>query len=333
MDSAQDHAARERAAEIRATDDRVWDMVGNLVHPAALYVLLQLLIIDRFSNVPPWSTSGPLSALAIGLYVGQFLGAWAVLCTTLLRDMGLRSCGGTLLLLGASATVVLQYLLPIPAEMPTWFALTLPSMQALLGGVVFLLTWLRWRREKKLWEQGSGANKAALLAPLVALFALPQQARADGADVSAASDDFFSWVIWIIVLVPALAVMLLALKKRKSTPQLPHVTDFTWVVEVTDSRLPVIVHAYHAWSIGDRVVESQVQRLDEALRGRARVLWLDLDKNPVTQGQFPTLEARSVAFFREGTLLWQSTGVQDYATMLAELERLKLLPLTAEYAQ
>ncbi len=320
-----DDAARQRAAEIRRTDDSVWDMVGCLVHPAALYVLLQLLILDRFSTVPPWDSSGPLSTPALTLYGAQFLGAWAVFYTTLLRDMGLRSKGGTVLLLSASATVLLQYLLPPPADLPAWVAIFMPGTQALLGVMTFFITWWRWRREKALWEKRSADEHAALSFGAIALL-LPQQARGAGQDVSAASDDFFSWIIWLLVLVPALVVLLLAMKKRKGEPQLPHVSDFTWQVDVVDARLPVLVHAYHAWSIGDRVIESQVLRLQETLRGRAHVLWLDLDKNPTTRGQYPTLEQRSVGFFREGKLLWQSTGVEDAVSILEELERLKLLP-------
>lgn len=310
----------ERARVIRETDDRVWDMVGNLVHPAALYVLLQLLILDRFSTVAPWNAASPLSAPALALYAGQFLGAWAVLYTTFLRDMGLRSRGGTLLLCCAALTVLLQYLLPPATELPPLLAVLLPGAQAALGAAVFLFTWLRWRREKRIHD----AALHTLALPL--LIQQPQP----GADVSAASGDFFSWVIWIIVLVPALFALLLAVKKRKATPTLPHTTDFTWQVDVVESRLPVLIHAYHAWSIGDRVIESQVVLLQERLAGRARVLWLDLDRNPVTCGKHATLEEKSVGFFREGELLWQSTGVQDAGTILAELERRNLIPAAAQ---
>jgi|GEM_PF-5029033 thioredoxin 1 len=306
----------ERRAEIRATDDRVWDMVGNLLHPTAIYVLLQLVIWDHLSTASLFREHGPLSPMMLAIYAAQFLGAWAVFYTTLLRDMGKPSRGGTVLLLAAVATVLAQVLLPPAEELPQWALLGMGGLQFLLAVIVFLLTWLRWRREKRAFEQSTPVGTW-----LVPLAMLPQQARGAGEAASAATDDFFVWLIWILVLVPSAIVALLALKKRKAQPELPHTSDFSWQADVVQSGLPVIIHAYHAWSVGDRVIEAQVLKLAATLRGRARVFWLDLDRNPVTVGQFATLEEKSVALFIDGKLRWQCQGVHDDQTILAEIAR------------
>ncbi len=318
MSTEQDPSDAERRTEIRTTDDRVWDMVGNLLHPTALYVVLQLVILDHVSEVNPFRGQGPLSPLMLGCYATQFLGAWAVFYTTLLRDMKKPSRGGTLLLLGAVVAVLLQLVLPQAEALPAWVIWLLAGSQSLLALVIFPLTFLRWRKEKRAFERASLSPMLGLFAPLALL---PQQAQGGGEAASAATDDFFVWMIWLLVLVPSVIVTLLALKKRKSTPELPHTSDFAWQADVLQSGLPVIIHAYHAWSVGDRVIENQVVKLAESVRGRARVFWLDLDRNPVTVGQHATLEEKSVALFINGELRWQCQGVHDHATIKAEIER------------
>lgn len=318
MSTEQERSDAERRTEIRTTDDRVWDMVGNLLHPTALYVVLQLVILDHVSDVAPFRGQGPLSPIMLACYATQFLGAWAVFYTTLLRDMRKRSRGGTVLLLGAVLAVLFQLVLPAAESLPALVIWLFPGSQAALALVIFPLTFFRWRKEKQAFERASLTPLSGLLLPLSLL---PQQARGGGESASAATDDFFVWMIWLLVLVPSVIVTLLALKKRKSTPALPHTSDFTWAADVLQSGLPVIIHAYHAWSVGDRVIENQVVKLAESVRGRARVFWLDLDRNPVTVGQHATLEEKSVALFIDGQLRWQCQGVHDHATIKAEIER------------
>ena len=124
----------------------------------------------------------------------------------------------------------------------------------------------------------------------------------------------------LLVIIPLLIVILLAASKRKSKPELPHADDLSWDVDVTESDVPVIVHAYQSWSIGDRVIEAQVEKLGELADDRAKTLWLDIDKCPGVVDRFPTLEEKCVALFRKGRLVWQSQGVQDHQSMWREIE-------------
>ena len=89
----------------------VWDMVLNLVHPAFLYVLLQLLLLDHLSDTSALREFHPVHPVSLLIHLLQFLGAWAVFYTVLLRDMGHVSPEGTILLLAALAAVVLQWIL------------------------------------------------------------------------------------------------------------------------------------------------------------------------------------------------------------------------------
>ncbi len=311
------------------TNHRIWDMVLNLVHPAALYVLFQLLMMDHLGKAPHLAALGPLEPISLGIYLLQFLGAWAVFYTVLLRDMGFGSPFGTILLLAALAGLLGQYFVfPDPrlaAPLPINLYL---GGQLGLAAVLWPLTWRLWHRRRREWE----SREAATTSPhpptnLAIVWLSPTLVEAADPGASAANAWFYDTWIWIAVLVPTVLAILLAGMKKKRAPVLPHLTDSSFDPEVLESEVPVVVHAYHSWSIGDRVIENQVLRLAAATQGRLRPYWLDLDKCPDTVARFPTLQEKSVALFCRGKLVWQSLGVQDHLTILREID--PFLPKTA----
>ena len=128
-------------------------MALNLVHPALLYVLFQLLILDHLRHAPAFLGRSPVDPVTLGVYGAQFLGAWTVFYTTLLRDMGLRSTWGTVLLLTSLVAVVSQYFLfPEPARTepaPVWWFL---GVQIVLSCTGWVVTMIHWRQGKRAWE-------------------------------------------------------------------------------------------------------------------------------------------------------------------------------------
>ena len=135
---------------------RVWDLALNLVHPALFYVVFQLVILDHFGRSPALAGKGPFEPSSLGLYTMQFLGAWTVFYTTLLRDMGYRSPWGTILLLSAFASVIAQYfVIPSPSGASASAAWALLGIQMALAGAGWSLTMLRWTRLKRGWLEES----------------------------------------------------------------------------------------------------------------------------------------------------------------------------------
>jgi len=133
----------------------VWDMVLNLVHPAFLYVLAQLIILSHFSDAPALRDRHPTDPLMLLIHVLQFMGAWAVFYTALLRDMGLKSPEGTLLLLTAFASVGLQWIFfPEPATSSVSGVWIFLGIQGLLAGVLWTVIFRRWRRLKAATVEG-----------------------------------------------------------------------------------------------------------------------------------------------------------------------------------
>ena len=146
----------ERVREVREKDNRVWDMVLHQIHPTFIYVLLQLVILSHLGRSAAIDAFGPLHPLSLAVYGMQFLGAWAVFYTTLLRDMQLQAPEGTLLLLWALAGAALQYLVvPNPSRADDGLVWTYLGIETLPGGVLWITTMRRWRRARRRQERGT----------------------------------------------------------------------------------------------------------------------------------------------------------------------------------
>jgi len=157
--------------------------------------------------------------------------------------------------------------------------------------------------------------------PFSALVLLQQfDPEAGAREKSQGTEWFFDVWLWVLIIVPTLVVILLAASRRKRTPAPPEVLAGNWDEEVIESPLPVVVHVFSKWSVGDRVIEKQVEQLGEKAGGRLKVLWLDIERNSALLEVYPTLEKQSVALFLKGRLLWQSLGVQGHEQMLEEIE-------------
>jgi hypothetical protein len=142
-----------RPETLAEANSRIWDLALNLVHPAGIYVLLQLVIHDHMGKTPPLVGRGPLEGLSLLLYVFQFLGAWTVLYTTLLRDMGYRSSWGTILLIGSVVGVVMQYVLfPDPWDAGPAAVRIFLWVNMCLAGLGWTLTAVLWRRLKRAYR-------------------------------------------------------------------------------------------------------------------------------------------------------------------------------------
>jgi len=151
-----------RPEAVKEFNSRVWDLTLNLVHPAGLYVLLQMVIGDHMGKTPAFAGVELLHPQSLAIYAAQFLGAWTVFYTTLLRDMGYRSSWGTVLLLAALAGAATQYLIfPQPAQATdatTWAFLATQMGLAVVG---WPLTMRRWRRLRRRHQSGTEHERAS----------------------------------------------------------------------------------------------------------------------------------------------------------------------------
>ncbi len=132
-------------------------------------------------------------------------------------------------------------------------------------------------------------------------------------------EDFLGWQTVLLCVIPCIVVLILAKTRKQKEPELPHVDDSSFEDEVLRSELPVLVHFYRTWSIGDRVMINQARRLAERNGPRLKVVWLDVDKSPETVARFPHVETPAFLFFHDGRCLFHGEGVVDEADVDREM--------------
>lgn len=139
-----DESNLRNSQEVEDYNDQVWDMVLYQVHPVMIFVVLQVILVSQFQLHPEFAK------LSIWVYLSQFLGAWAVLYATFLRQMGFRSY--TVLGLVASSALALAYVFFGAGEVLNWSPEQMRSfwIAAELPGILaFLWVLPRWWRLKR----------------------------------------------------------------------------------------------------------------------------------------------------------------------------------------
>jgi thioredoxin 1 len=140
-----------------------------------------------------------------------------------------------------------------------------------------------------------------------------QQSPVDGQNA------FFGLPLILWTILPILLAIFLARRRSKKKPEPPHVDDRSFDELVLRSDLPVLVHFYRSWSIGDRVMVNTGQNLAVRNAANARTFWLDVDANPETVARFPNLETPAFVFFADGKRIFHAEGVVDEADVQREM--------------
>lgn len=100
------------------------------------------------------------------------------------------------------------------------------------------------------------------------------------------------------------------------------VTDANFKNEVLDDKTqPVLVDFWAAWCGPCRIQGPIVDGVAKAYLGKAKILSLDVDANPLTAQQFGILSIPTVILFKSGKVAWQGIGVQQKAVLERELNK------------
>jgi len=135
--------------EVRELNRRVWDQVLNLVHPAAIYVCLQIAVSCHLWQSPLLSGARGYGLLYYGMFLAQYLGAWGTFYSTLLRDAGIRSYAALVLVAGSALGLAGQFwLFPNPRLLTQGWLLGLSAWHVVPALLCWAWTFLVWRRTK-----------------------------------------------------------------------------------------------------------------------------------------------------------------------------------------
>src|SRR5690606_18871236 len=98
------------------------------------------------------------------------------------------------------------------------------------------------------------------------------------------------------------------------------VTDASFADEVLASDLPVLVDLWAEWCPPCHRLAPLLDELAAEYAGRARLVTVDVDANPVTTRAYGVLAMPTLSLFRGGEVIAQVVGAQPKAKLRAQLD-------------
>lgn len=93
------------------------------------------------------------------------------------------------------------------------------------------------------------------------------------------------------------------------------VTDQNFAQEVLDAKGVTIVDFWAPWCMPCRVLGPIIDRLAGFYTGRAKVVKVNVDQNPVTAGKYQIMAIPTVILFKDGKELHRVPGVLPEAAL------------------
>jgi len=89
--------------------------------------------------------------------------------------------------------------------------------------------------------------------------------------------------------------------------------------ELIGTSTPVLVDFYATWCGPCQTLSPVVQEAAQELKGKLKVIKVDVDKNPGAARQFQIRGVPTLILFKEGKVLWRKAGLMTKRELLASL--------------
>jgi thioredoxin 1 len=99
-----------------------------------------------------------------------------------------------------------------------------------------------------------------------------------------------------------------------------NVTDGTFATEVLGSDLPVLVEFWAEWCPPCHRLAPVLEELATEYAGRARIVKLNVDDNPVTARAYGVMSVPTLSVFRDGEVVSQVVGALPRSRLCAQLD-------------
>jgi thioredoxin 1 len=84
---------------------------------------------------------------------------------------------------------------------------------------------------------------------------------------------------------------------------------------------PVLVDFYAAWCAPCKMMTPIIEEVGRELQGDARVLKIDVDKNPAVADQYLVLAVPTFILFKNGRIVWRNVGAIDKASLMTHIRQ------------
>lgn len=83
----------------------------------------------------------------------------------------------------------------------------------------------------------------------------------------------------------------------------------------------MLVDFYAAWCGPCRAMAPAIEAIGKEVQGSARVLKIDIDKNPAVAAKYQIQAVPTLMIFKNGNIVWRQSGGMDKASLKSQLMR------------
>ena len=91
--------------------------------------------------------------------------------------------------------------------------------------------------------------------------------------------------------------------------------------EIINSDTPTLVDFHATWCGPCKVMSPVIDNVKSELGAKARILKIDVDKNPSVASKFQVRGVPTFVLFKNGNIVWRESGVIDKSKLISEIQK------------